>query len=233
MKVRNNWFFYLVIIAIVFKISMFLFTTVPMVSPDSIGYIDLARYISGFNLSGYDGVRTPGYHLIIALCNMNLKIVVVVQMILGILITLFMFRITLLFTSNQKFAFLSGLTYLFYVQQFDIERFILSETVTTFFVTAAVYFSIVYFFRGKLFYKMLISVLLGCFAALTKPLLILLPFFLIIIFTIDILYYKEKLITLLLRLPILLLLPIISITSWSYVNYKNNQIFTISTLSGL
>lgn len=233
MKVKNNWFFYLIIIAIAFKLSIFLFTAVPLVSPDSGGYIGLARNISSFNLSGYVGIRTPGYPLIIALCNMNLTIVVVVQMVLGIFISLLMFKITYTLTSNPQFAFISALTYLFYVQQFDIERFILSETVTTFFVTAAVYFSIVYFFRGKLFYKMLISVLLGCFAALTKPLLILLPFFLIIIFTIDVLYYREKLITLLLRLPILLLLSITSITSWSYVNYKNNQVFTLSTLSGL
>jgi hypothetical protein len=230
---KNNYFLYLFVIAITFKLSIFLFTKLPLISPDSNGYIDLANRISNFNLTGYNGERTPGYPLIIAVCNINLKIVVVVQMIMGVLISLLMFKITKVFTANQKMAFIAALTYLFYVPQINIERSILSETTATFFVTASVFFGIVYVLREKLFYKMFLSILLGCFAALTKPIFILLPFFLILIFSVDALYKKEKLRTAVLRLTLLLLITITTITSWSYVNYKNNQIFTYTTLSGL
>ena len=91
MKVKNNYFLFLIIIASTFKLLFFLFAEHPNLFPDSGGFIQLAQMISNFNLSGYNGVRTPGYPLIIAICNMNLSLVVAFQMILGIFISLLMF----------------------------------------------------------------------------------------------------------------------------------------------
>ena len=233
MKVSNNYFLYLIIIAVAFKALIFLFAELPIVYPDSNGYIFLARLISSLDLSGYSGVRTPGYPLIIAACNMNLSIVVIVQMVLGILISLFMFHLTLIFTSKPKIAFVAALTYLFYVPQFNIERSIVNETTATFFLTASIYFCVVYFVRSRLFYQMFFSILLGCFAALVRPILTLLPFCLILLFIIEAFYQKEKLKILVSKTFLLLLLITASLTFWPYLNYKNSKVFTISTLSGL
>ena len=233
MKVKNNYFIFLLLIAAICKLIFFFCTELPIIYPDSTGYIALAKLISNFNLSGYYGVRTPGYPLIIALCNMNLTLVVVVQMLLGIMISLLTYRITYLFILSHRISFLCGLTYLFYVPQFNIERSIVNETVTTFFLTVSVYCILVYFKRSKDFYLFLISVCFACYAALTRPILIILPFWLVFLFIVEALNKKENIITISKRIIILLVLIIPILAFWPFFNYKNNHVFTISTLSGM
>lgn len=233
MRVKNSYFLFLGLIAISLKLGVFFILDLPAIYPDSGGYLNLARMISDFDISGYSGPRTPVYPLIIAICNMNLTLVVVLQLILGILITLLMFKLTFIFTSNQRVAFVAALTYLLFVPQFYAEISIMAETVTTFFTTISVYCSVLYIVCKKSFYNIIISVVLGCFAALTKPLLFLLPFFIVLLYGVYSILKRENLRLGILRLAFILLIPVTAVISWSYINYRTNQVFTLSTLSGL
>ena len=54
-------------------------------SNKSEGYLDLAYRLSTFGLENYDGLRSPGYPLLITLLFQNAFVIVIFQMLLGII----------------------------------------------------------------------------------------------------------------------------------------------------
>lgn len=80
MKFKTKLIMYIICITI-FRLVVF-FLTNPVICPDTQSYIDLAKNIVSFDFSGFNGLRTPGYSLILILSGFNLKITVLIQMFL-------------------------------------------------------------------------------------------------------------------------------------------------------
>jgi hypothetical protein len=51
---------------------MFILTN-PIICPDTQSYIDLAKNIVSFDFSGFDGLRTPGYSLILQANKLTIR----------------------------------------------------------------------------------------------------------------------------------------------------------------
>lgn len=111
-KIILNYFFKNPLLSVVFlavSLRLFLFTlfySSVTIYPDSDGYLELAKIISSFNLIGYNGLRSPGYPLIISLLFRNLYLIVFFQFALGIISSLFWYKSLLNFGFSIRRAFL-------------------------------------------------------------------------------------------------------------------------------
>ena len=94
-KIEKNSFLILAIIVVLIRLGLFL-TTEPRIAPDTSGYSSLASHILKLDFSGYSGERTPGYPLIIALSRMNFKAVMIFQLLMGVIISLSLYKIILI-----------------------------------------------------------------------------------------------------------------------------------------
>ncbi len=104
----------------------------PVVFSDTGSYRRLSEAI----LNGwvnYDGTRTPGYPLFLAVVGSD-RSVVAAQMLLGILITLIIFYIGFKISHQPIFAGLSALAHTLNLNQLFFETNLITETVATFWV---------------------------------------------------------------------------------------------------
>ena len=80
----------LIAIEIIFRLILFsIFYSSVTIFPDSEGYIHLAQRVSNFDFSNYNGLRSPGYPLLISFVNSNLYAVIFIQFGLGIITSVF------------------------------------------------------------------------------------------------------------------------------------------------
>lgn len=110
----------------------------PVVYPDTGTYHELAAQLLAWDFSGYVGVRTPGYPLLLMLAGQNHVLVWVLQSVLGIAVAVLLFRICYAHTASPALALAAGLAHGLAVNQLFFEANILSETLTTFFVVLAI-----------------------------------------------------------------------------------------------
>ncbi|WP_294819714.1 hypothetical protein, partial [uncultured Flavobacterium sp.] len=59
---------------------------------DTEGYTDLAALLLNFDLSGYEGYRSPGYPLLLVISGNKLPIAIVLQIVLGIFTSFYLYR---------------------------------------------------------------------------------------------------------------------------------------------
>ncbi|WP_162926911.1 hypothetical protein [Flavobacterium psychrotrophum] len=214
-------FFRLLIVIIYQHVTIF---------PDSGGYIELATLISGGNISGYTGERTPGYPLLLSLCDNNLSIAVFLQIILGLITCIYIYK-TLLITGFRKntavyisIALGNLLNIIFY------EINILTESLTLFFITVALYKILALFINGYKGFGLvfLISFLLG-YLTFIKPFYFYIPFIIYGLYFLQSASFKR----IISPVIIILILPCISFFGWCYVNNVNTGQFTSTTYYGL
>jgi len=106
----------------------------PIICPDTQSYVDLAEMISKLDLSDFDGLRTPGYPFIILLSGLNLKVVVLVQMIMGVFISYLIATTVYKFTNNTVLSLVASCLYSLFIPFLFYEMAILSETTAAFFI---------------------------------------------------------------------------------------------------
>ena len=117
-------------IAVTVRAGMFLVYQ-PVVYPDTGSYLTLASQLLHFDFSEYDGVRTPGYSVLLLLAGQSLFVVWLMQSAMGVLISLLLFWICFSHTGNTFWSFAAGLCHSLALNQLFFEASVLSETFST------------------------------------------------------------------------------------------------------
>jgi hypothetical protein len=220
----------LVLFCILVRVVIILLYRHVTIFPDTGDYIELGKLLFKFNLSGYSGVRTPGYPVLIALSANYLPLTVALQILLGIGTTLYTYK-TLLVTGFRTTVALYVATILgnllhvvFY------ETNILTETLTLFFITLLTYHTVKLFKEGyKGFEQLFVIGLLCGYLTLIKPFYFFLAPLIYGLYTLNRFSFR-KIINPALSLP---LLSCITFFGWSYVNYINTGHFVSTTYFGI
>jgi 4-amino-4-deoxy-L-arabinose transferase-like glycosyltransferase len=174
----RNWISLVGALALVERIMLYILNR-PVTYNDTGSYRRLAESIlAGWN--SYDGSRTPGYPLFLALVGTDER-VYAVQLALGFLTTLLLFYITWRISGRAWLAGLAALAHSLNPQQFFFEANLLTETLTTFLImlSMALLTGVMYSKKPALWKTGGLAVVIGMVAggaALTRPLFIFLPF---------------------------------------------------------
>jgi len=125
-------------ISLFFKI-LFLISFHIWSSGDTYNYFKLAKHILNFDLTGYNGQRTPGYPLFIILGFFNHKIIVMYQIILGMILNLLIFFLSLEITKDRAKSFIITLIHIFNLNITNFEIALLTEFLSLFFLVLLIF----------------------------------------------------------------------------------------------
>ena len=151
----------------------------PVIYNDTPSYRRLANAILA-HMKGYDGTRTPGYSLFLAFVGPDQR-VWLAQLALGLALTFLFFYMGWQLTGKAWFGGLSALAYTLNPGQIWFESNLLSETLTTFWVTLtfAGLFLWLYHPRARSVFLAVGMGISSSLAWLTRPLFIFLPFWIL------------------------------------------------------
>ena len=213
--------FILVLFGLVFRMLFYFFNPNVLLTNDSQTYIDLAKLISSGSINGYFGGRSPGYSLLITFLGNSIQLVVWFQILIGILSSVFWYRILCHFKFNSIVTLLISLFFSSFLHVLSYEHAILIETVNLFIITLLIYFIL----------KNQILETAFCLAILVllKPFYMYLSFVIFTYFAYNNFNWK----TIIKQKMIILILPLFVFISWSYVNFFNTGFFVSSTYFGL
>lgn len=230
-KFQKVLLLYLLLISVV-RLVIFLVSE-PIICPDTQSYVDLAEMISKLDLSDFDGLRTPGYPFIILLSGLNLKVVVLVQMIMGVFISYLIATTVYKFTNNTVLSLVASCLYSLFIPFLFYEMAILSETTAAFFILLSfVLFANIDNNQSRILPKMVGIIIISCFATLTRPIYFVLPLLYTVFFMFILARGKYKFPKILLYSFVSLVPLFVSIIGWSFVNWKYNDTFSIATGRG-
>ncbi|MFC1674301.1 ArnT family glycosyltransferase [Candidatus Omnitrophota bacterium] len=197
------------------------------IESDAIHYNLLAKNLLHNKIFSLDGKmvslqRAPGYpffiFLIYSLFGERILAVQVIQVLLTVLICLLVYKIgRIVFDENVGIlaALITAVHPVFIFQSFPL----LSETLMAFLITLSIYLAIISIQTHKIKYFILLGMLLGV-SALTRPIVLLLPFFSIFIL---IFFYNWRKI---LRFATFFLMSFVLVVGiWIYRNYKHTDYF--------
>ncbi len=224
-----TWFLIILISAIILRILLFFLYT-PVSYHDTDSYWRAARAVlSGFE--NYDGTRTPGYPVFLALAGTHM-VAYALQLAMGLLITLGLFYIAWRVSDNPIFAALVAGVHTLNAGQLLFEANLLTETLSTFWIIVALVAA--YFVMHKPDkHKLLFIIIVGvssALAALTRPLFIFLPVLLAVFLAVRSTDKKVKVSWLTLVLAILPATLLMG--GWmGWVNHRFG-IFNLSTMGG-
>lgn len=196
---------------------------------DTVGYKNLALQIKNLDFTKYNGTRTPVYPLLILLSGLNDQTLWFYQSLIGILISVVLYKISYNELGNKKVSVIIGLSYSLCLNLLFFEANVLSETLATFlFVLSCLLFIRCFNDGGKsgFFVLGLITGLL----VLTRPLfLCLVPVQLLFVILKTRGHDKRKRIL----WSILILIPIILLTGgWCVFNKIRVDYFGLTTYAG-
>jgi hypothetical protein len=175
--------FWLVVVGVVALIERLLIVILyqPVSYSDTPSYRRLAdTVLQGFN--SYDGTRTPGYPVFLALVGSDQR-VWLVQLFLGIITTTLLFYIGWKLTDKPWFGGLIALAHTLNLGQLFFESNLLTESLTTFLMVITMSGMLVWLLYPK-FRNLWLAFLLGLASSLTllvRPLFIYLPFFVLVL----------------------------------------------------
>jgi hypothetical protein len=127
----------LTLISVAIRASVFLVYQ-PVTYPDTGTYFTLAAQLLHFDFREYQGLRTPGYPLLLLLAGQDLLIVWLIQSAMGVLISLLLFWICYSHTGNVAWSLLAGFLHTLALNQLFFEANIVSEAFGTFLVVLSV-----------------------------------------------------------------------------------------------
>ncbi|KGO87786.1 hypothetical protein Q765_04655 [Flavobacterium rivuli WB 3.3-2 = DSM 21788] len=211
----------LFVIALYWKVTIF---------PDSESYSDLAKLLLHFNIAGYDGERTPGYPLVLAMANNWLPLVVVYQMLLGIVTAIYLFKTLRVLQFSTIASLYITLLLNSMVHVIFYETAILTEVVIILLVTVSFYHILKLLHNGQAGYRQVfvISLLLGLLT-FVKPFFVFMPFIVYGLYTLKDFSFSK----IFNRLLILPFFSLIAFLGWSYVNKVNTGYFVSTTYYGI
>lgn len=230
-SLKKQWvFFFLLGVCIILRILMFT-NYQPILFNDSSGYKEMAVQLKTLNFSGYMGMRTPAYPLLIMMGGINDYVTWAIQSILGITVSILLYLLAMRLTGNKALSFVVGLSYSLSMHALFFEAIILTETLTTFLLISSLWLLVVAFDKNSISLYVLTGVGLGL-AALTRPLfLFLIPlvaFFLFLKFKVN----EGTALHLSRVLGGLLIPAVILVGGWSLFNLVKVDYFGITTLLG-
>ncbi|MCX6067012.1 MAG: hypothetical protein NT121_14865, partial [Chloroflexi bacterium] len=224
-----RWLLIVLLVALLVRLG--LWTVYPLtLNNDSPTYLQLAKNILIKGFSTYNATRTPGYPAFLALTG---SWTYFAQLLLGLLTTLLFFFIGTKLSGRAWFGALAALLHTLNIGQLFFEATLLTETLTTFLVSAALAAAIALTVEKPALRR---SLLLAFFAGLAaslagmvRPLFAFLPVFLfvfsLLLFNIPIRYR--------LAISTASLLPAILIFGW-WLNFVNTnfKILNFDTIGG-
>ena len=177
---RLAWLGGTLAVALLVRLVLWL-TYSPVPYSDTASYRRLAEAVlAGF--ARYDGTRTPGYPIFLALVGGDER-VWVVQMALGVLISLLLFYLGRQLSGRSWFGALLALAHTLNLGQLFFEANLLTETLTTFYL-AATFAGVHLLQRQNEHPRWALSALTGVavsLALLTRPLFVYLPVWVVLI----------------------------------------------------
>lgn len=199
--------------------------------PDSSGYIELAQRIRSFDLSGYEGGRSPGYPLLLSLAGASPLWLVILQMAVGVITSVFIYKALLIIFVRRRKALLFTLLWVCYIPALFFELAVLSETLTLLVITLIfyVYFGITMQKRTGILSYLLLSLLCTCLVAI-KSFYILIPAMLFVFLVLSDRRIRVK--AILYKYLIVLALPFMMFCGWCNLNKANTGYFTPTTFAG-
>jgi hypothetical protein len=175
------WLLIVSLVALAERLLVIMFYQ-PVTYSDTASYRRLAdTVLQGF--SNYDGTRTPGYPVFLALTGTDQK-AWLVQLLLGFLTTLLLFYIGWKLTDKAWLGGLIALAHTLNLGQIFFESNLITESVTTFFLILTMAGLLLWLMYPQM-RRFWLAILLGMVSAITlllRPLFIYLPFLLVIVF---------------------------------------------------
>ena len=214
----------------------------PVAYGDTPSYWRLAESVlNGFQR--YDGTRTPGYPVFLALLGTDQR-VFLAQLLLGLLITLLMFWIGWQLTANAWLAGAAALAHTLNLGQLFFEANLLTETLTTFWLVLTLAGILLLLTRPQRSLWLATGIgLASALAAITRPLFIYLPFWLLLfvlwhaagspsskrVFSWLAPFFTRRVLT----TAIVLLIPTALILGgWAYFIHTRYHMWSLSTMTG-
>lgn len=238
MKQNNNIYIWcndnpiktIVIAALLIRIIMVVLYGHITLYPDSRGYYELAERLLRFNLTGYEGQRSPGYPIILSAVYLSYTAVVFIQLAMGILTLVYAYKTLTLCGVKEYLALISTLVIACYLPTVFFEFAILSETFTLLIITIIFYifFGIIQKAQPSKSSYTWLAILCG-YLVLIKMFYIYLACLLFVILLCR--NYKSMKANFG-RLTLVLLVPLFVFVGWSYVNKVNTGYFVPSTFYG-
>lgn len=205
------------------------FYTNTTIFPDSGSFMELADYLLRFDLSGYNGKRSPGYSLLIFLGFGKTSLTVIYQFFIGVVTFVILYKTIV----NLKFLNKSSFVLTIFLQSFlnvlFFETSILIESLSLFFMVLLIYeISKGYFKRTSFKTDLWMGFLLG-YLVLIKPFYAYIAFLVFGLYVLNEFKWK-KLIS---QKLIILVFPLMAYFGWSYVNKINTGHFVSTSFFGL
>jgi len=204
----------------------------PVSYGDTPSYLRLAKSLTDWSLSGYDGTRVPGYPVFLMLHGMDLQKAWITQLILGWLLSMLLFWLLWKATGCAWAGALLGGLYNLIPGQFFFESNMISETLSAFLVTATFAAVIAWHQSSRRARQLLFAFLaglLGSLAGLVRPAFFLLSvWFLIFVFFGEKGGFKARIVTsLVYGIPPLLLLG-----GWLWWMYSTYHVISPDAMGG-
>jgi len=198
--------------------------------PDSESYSNLAKLLLHFNIAGYDGERTPGYPLVLAMANNWFPLVVIYQMLLGVVTAIYLFKTLQVLQFSTRASLYITLLLNSMIHVIFYETAILTEAVIVLLVTVSFYHILTLLLNGQAGYRQvfIISLLLGLLT-FVKPFFIFMPFIVYCLYTLKGFSFSR----IFNRLLIVPFFSLIAFLGWSYINKINTGYFVSTTYYGI
>lgn len=225
----KTWLIIVLVVAIGLRVLLFL--TYPAVSySDTPSYRRSADAVLG-GFRQYDGTRTPGYPVFIALVGPD-RVVYAVQLLLGLMITMAWFVMGWKASGKPVFGAIMALLHTLNPGQLFFEANLLTETLSTFFLTLSLAGAFIWLHDPK-YRTIWLGLGIGFFsslATLTRPLFIFMPVWLAVFLASS---YSEKRLNFDWKPVVGIFLPtVLLVGGWMMWVRSNYHVFSLTTMTG-
>lgn len=230
---RSSFRILIAVLLAAFGIRILLwFTYRPVVYSDTHSYRRLANAILTPQWEEYDGTRTPGYPIMLAILGTDAH-VYLTQLAMGLAVTLFLYYIGLQVSGKAWFGGVLALAHSLNLGQLFFEANLLTETPTTFWIMLSLAGMAFWLYHPKHRSSWLACGLglVSTVAALTRPLFIYLPFWLLLFLWVDSRPLKSPFQTLK-RVSTFLLPVIVLFSLWINFIHSRFHDWALTTMTG-
>jgi 4-amino-4-deoxy-L-arabinose transferase-like glycosyltransferase len=228
---RNLKIWLAVVLLVAVTMRLLLFITYPHVSfSDTASYRRSADAVLG-GFDDYDGTRTPGYPAWMAIIGPD-RAVYASQLMLGLAITLAWFYIGYQSSGKPFFGGLAALAHTLNPGQFFFEANLLTETLSTFWLTLALFGAFIWLEKPnqRTWWLGLGIGLMTALATLTRPLFIFMPIWLAFCLAVSV---DGKKLDFAWKPMVAILLPaILLVGGWMRWIQSNYHVFSLTTMTG-
>ena len=203
-----------------------------LVGIDGAQYMALAHAIASRDLSGYNGMRTPGYPFLLAILERNVSAIQITQLIMGVCTALMTYVIIRLATGQASYAFFGGMLCTLTPSIFTYEVNVLTEATTTFLCTLACLCLVLCLHPSHRHRRLwLVSLAAVCgILPLVRPNLLFLPVLVVAGLLVSaLLHSRHRQMGLVI---VCLALSVAPVLAWSTVNLRATGYFGLSTALG-